>query len=137
MHCFHKYVELFFRFREITMANILVIDDQLWIKDLCREALADQGHTVSTTDNIEAVMENVLSFKPQIILLNQYLKRGFLVWDVLRNIKIRDPSLPVLIVTAHDTHLYDGQLSQADGYLVQSHLAADELKQKISELLSL
>ncbi|MBW2325779.1 MAG: response regulator [Deltaproteobacteria bacterium] len=119
------------------MANILVIDDQLWIKDLCREALADQGHTVSTTDNIEAVMENVLSFKPQIILLNQYLKRGFLVWDVLRNIKIRDPSLPVLIVTAHDTHLYDGQLFQADGYLVQSHLAADELKQKISELLSL
>jgi len=35
------------------------------------------------------------------------------------------------------THLYDGQLFQADGYLVQSHLAADELKQKISELLSL
>ena len=47
-----------------------------------------------------------------------------------------DPSLPVLIVTAHDTHLYDNQLSQADGYLVQSHLAADELRQKISELLS-
>jgi DNA-binding NtrC family response regulator len=119
------------------MANILVIDDQLWIKNLCREALADQGHTVSTTDNIEAVMENVLSFKPQIILLNQYLKRGFLVWDVLRNIKMQDLSLPVLIVTAHDTHLNDLQLSQADGYLVQSHLAAEELKQKISELLSL
>jgi len=124
-------------FREITMANILVIDDQLWIKNLCREALADQGHTVSTTDNIEAVMENVLSFKPQVVLLNQYLKRGFLVWDVLRNIKMRDPSLPVLIVTAHDTHLYDRQLSQADGYLVQSRLAAEELRQKISDLLSL
>ena len=119
------------------MANILVIDDQRWIKDLCREALAGQGHTVSMTDNIKAVMENVLSFKPQIILLNQYLKRGFLVWDVLRDIKMRDPSLPVLIVTAHDTHLYDGQLSQADGYLVKSHSAAGELRQKISELLLL
>ncbi|HUV78277.1 MAG TPA: response regulator [Desulfobacterales bacterium] len=119
------------------MANILVIDDQRWINDLCREALAGQGHTVSTTDNIEAVMENVLSFKPQIVLLNQYLKRGFLVWDVLRNIKMRDPDLPVLIVSAHDIHLYDRQRSQADGYLVKSHLAADELRQKISELLPL
>ncbi len=119
------------------MANILVIDDQRWIKDLCREALAGRGHTVSTTDNIEAVMENVLSFKPQIVLLNQYLKRGFLVWDVLRDIKMRDPDLPVLIVTAHDTHLYDRQLSQADGYLVKSHSAADELRKKISELLPL
>lgn len=119
------------------MANILLIDDQRWIKDLCREALTGQGHTVSTTNNIEAVMTNVLSFKPQIVLLNQYLKRGYLVWDVLRDIKMRDPSLPVLIVTAHDTHLYDGQLSQADGYLVKSHSAADELRQKISELLPL
>ena len=117
------------------MANILIIDDQAWIKDLCRKGLADEKHNVSTTDNIEAVTEDILSFKPNIVLLNQYLKHGFLVWDVLKEIKVHDPYLPVLIVTIHDTHLDCPQLSMADGYVVKSHSAAEELRQKISSLL--
>jgi DNA-binding NtrC family response regulator len=117
------------------MANILIIDDQTWIKDLCREGLAGEGHNVSTTDNIETVTEDILSFKPNLILLNQYLKHGFLVWDVLKEIKVRDPNLPVLIVTAHDTHLQCPQLSMADGYLVKGHSAPEELREKISNLL--
>jgi DNA-binding NtrC family response regulator len=117
------------------MANILIIDDQAWIKDLCRKGLADEKYNVSTTDNIEAVKEDILSFKPNIVLLNQYLKHGFLVWDVLKEIKVHDPDLPVLIVTIHDTHLDCPQLSMADGYVVNSHCAAEELRQKISDLL--
>ena len=117
------------------MANILIIDDQEWIKDLCREGLAGEQHNVSTTDNVEDVSEHISSFKPHIILLNQYLKRGFLVWDVLKEIKNHDPKLPVLIVTIHDTHLKSPQLSMADGYVVKSHVAAKELKQKITNLL--
>ncbi len=118
------------------MANILIIDDQKWVKDLCRVSLAGQGYTVSTTDDVESVMENILSFNPHIVLLNQYLKHGFLVWDVLRGIKIQRPNLPVLIVTPHDTHLFDPHLSQADGYLVKSHTAPHELREKISNLLN-
>ena len=118
------------------MANILIIDDQAWVKDLCRECLAGEGYNVSTTDDVESVMKNISSFKPHIVLLNQYLKHGFLVWDVLQGIKTRNPNLPVLIVTAHDTHLFSPHLSQADGYLVKSHTAADELREKISNLLN-
>ena len=117
------------------MANILIIDDQAWVKDLCKIGLADEKHNVSTTDNIEAVTEDILSFKPNVVLLNQYLKHGFLVWDVLKEIKVHDPDLPVLIVTIHDTHLDCPQLSMADGYVVKSHSAAEELRQKISDLL--
>jgi len=118
------------------MANILIIDDQAWVKDLYREGLAGEGYNVSTTDDVESVMKNILSFNPHIVLLNQYLKHGFLVWDVLQGIKIQHPNLPVLIVTTHDTHLFDPHLSQADGYLVKSHTAADELREKISNLLN-
>jgi len=120
---------------EFFMANVLIIDDQAWVKDLCRESLAGEGYNVSTTDDVESVMKNILSFNPHIVLLNQYLKHGFLVWDVLKGIKARNPNLPVLIVTAHGTQLFSPHLSQADGYLVKSHTAADELKEKISNLL--
>jgi len=118
------------------MANILIIDDQAWVKDLCRECLAGEGYNVSTTDDVESVMKNILSFNPHIVLLNQYLKHGFLVWDVLKGIKTRNPNLPVLIVTAHETHPFDPNISQADGYLVKSHTAPDELREKIFNLLN-
>lgn len=117
------------------MANILIIDDQEWAKDLCREGLPGESHRIQATDDIESVSKNILSFKPNVVLLNLYLKHGFLVWDVLRNIKIQEPNLPVLIIAPYHNYLFDHRLSQADGYLLKSHTAADELKQNISALL--
>jgi DNA-binding NtrC family response regulator len=117
------------------MANILIVDDQEWIKDLCREELAGEGHNIFATDNIEAVMGNISTFEPNVVLLNQYLKYGFFAWDVLKEIKSRDPNLPVLIVTIHDTHLMCPELSLSDGYVVNSHTAGKELREKVSTLL--
>ncbi len=114
------------------MANILIIDDQEWVIDLFSESLIDEGHNISTTDDINSVMRNVFSFKPDLVLLNLYLKHGFNVWDVLQDIKKQDSTLPVIIVTTSDTYLYDPRLSQANGYTIKSWLAPDELKQKIS-----
>jgi DNA-binding NarL/FixJ family response regulator len=54
----------------------------------------------------------------------------------LKGIKTRNPNLPVLIVTAHETNPFDPNLSQADGYLVKSQTAAHELKEKISDILN-
>ena len=118
------------------MANIFIIDNQQWVIDLCREGLAAEGNKIVTTDDVDAVMKNVLSFKPDIVLLNLYLKHGNLVWDVLHDIKMQDQNLPVLIVTKYAAHLFDPPLSQADGYVVKSHTAADELRQKVSALLN-
>lgn len=101
--------------------------------DLCRKGLAGEAHQILATDDIEAVSKNIFLFKPSIVLLNQYLKHGFIIWDVLRDIKIQDQNLPVLIVTKYATHLFDPD--QADGYVVKSHTAASELRQKISALL--
>ena len=49
---------------------------------------------------------------------------------------MQDTNLPVLIVTAHETNVAKSHLSQGDGYLVKSHTAADELRQKVSTLLN-
>ena len=117
------------------MANIFIIDNQQWVIDLCREGLAAEGHKIVTTDDVDAAMKNVLSFKPDIVLLNLYLKHGNLVWDVLHGIKMQDPNLPLLIVARYATRLFGPPLSQADGYVVKSHSAADELRQKVSALL--
>jgi len=119
------------------MANILIIDDQAWVRDLCREGLAGQGHLILATDDIESVGKNVLAFKPDLVLLNQYLKHGCFAYNVLWDIKMQDPDLPVLIVTDDDDiYLSRSRFIQADGGLVKSHTAADELRRKVSMLLN-
>jgi hypothetical protein len=37
------------------MANILIIDDQEWAKDLCREGLTGESHRIQAKDDIESV----------------------------------------------------------------------------------
>ena len=98
---------------------------------------AEKGLPVKATGSKPRMISSQLvkTFKPNIVLLNLYLKYGFRVWDVLRNIKIQEPNLPVLIIAPYHNYLFDHRLSQADGYLLKSHSAADELKQKISALL--
>jgi len=122
--------------RNDPMANIIIIDNQKWVIDLCEEGLAGEGHQILATDDIEAVSKNIFIFKPNLVLLNLYLKHGFLVWDVLSDIKIQDQNLPVLIVSQHATHLFSPSLSLSDGYVVKSHTASDELKQKVSALVN-
>ena len=117
------------------MAKILIVDKQAWVINLCRKGLAGEGHEISATDDIACVRQRILSFRPNLVLLNLYLKHGHLVWDVLEDIKMQDTDLPVLIVTEYDTHLFDSHLTQADGYLIKSRTAADELRRKVSELL--
>ncbi|MFC1885513.1 response regulator [Thermodesulfobacteriota bacterium] len=118
------------------MANILIIDDQAWVSELCVESLSDLGHHVHATDDIAQVRRNVLFFRPDMVLLNQYLKHGILVWDVLEDMKAQAPDLPVLIVTQYDTHLFCSRLSLADGYLIKTQKARVDFRHKISALLS-
>ena len=85
---------------------------------------------------IEPVKKNIFSFKPDLVVLDRYSKHGFVVWDVLREIKIQDPDLPVLMVTAYDNYLFDSHISPTDGYVIKSHFVCDELKQKIPTLIN-
>jgi DNA-binding NtrC family response regulator len=40
------------------MANILIIDDQEWVKELYKEGLKNEAHTVSVMDDVELVMKS-------------------------------------------------------------------------------
>ena len=117
------------------MANILVVDNQKWTVDICSKALTGTEHNISTTDDVESVMQNVLMFKPDVVILNLYLKHGVSGWDVLLDIKMQNPNLPVLIFTAHDKHLYDSRLSHADGYVIGGCFAHEDAREKIAGVL--
>ena len=118
------------------MANILVVDDQPCVRELLSDELAQEGHRVSSISDTKFIWQHLADERPDLVLLDIYLD-GCTRWDLLRDIKNRDPDLPVLIFTAYDGLTEDPRLSQADGYVIKSFVALDTLKQKVAEILEL
>jgi two-component system response regulator (stage 0 sporulation protein F) len=119
---------------EAAMASILIIDDQPYIQELFSQELMDEGYKVLSTGDAESAKVYLENSKPDLVLLDLFLN-GFEGWNVLQEIKRKDPHIPVLIVTAYDTYADDPRLSQADGYMVKSFVHFDELKHKTADVL--
>ena len=117
------------------MANILIVDDQPHLQELFTQEFADAGHTVEGLSDAQSVMGYLSNSKADLVLLDLYLN-GFEGWGVLHDIKSKYPYLPVLIVTAYDSYVDDPRVSEADGYVIKSFIALDDLKQKITHILN-
>ena len=55
------------------MANILVVDDELGIRDLLSEILFDEGHQVELAENAAAAREVRLRMRPDLVLLDIWM----------------------------------------------------------------
>lgn len=115
------------------MANILVVDDQLYIRKLLSEELILEGHKVTCIGDAESAGTYLQSFQPDLVLLDLYIDgpQGF---RLLEDIKCQHPDLPVIIVTAYDSFADDPRLSRANAYVIKS-IRLDTLKKKIAQVL--
>lgn len=116
------------------MARILIVDDQPHMRDLFSGELIAEGHQVECAKDAESAGTCLDRSLPDIVLLDLYVK-GFDGWEVLRDLKERNPNLPVLIVTAYDSFMDDPRVSQADGYIVKSFTHLHVMKEKIHSIL--
>jgi two-component system response regulator (stage 0 sporulation protein F) len=116
------------------MSNILIIDDQPYLRELFSLELVDEGYGVESIPTAESAILRIRHSKPDLVLLDLYLD-GFEGWDVLRQIKKWAPRIPVLIVTANNNYADDPRLSSADGYVFKSFTNLTELKKKIAEII--
>ncbi len=55
------------------MANILVVDDEMGIRELLSEILGDEGHVVTTAEDANSARELRLSSSPDLVLLDIWM----------------------------------------------------------------
>ena len=55
------------------MANILVVDDEMGIRELLSEILGDEGHVVTTAENARQAREIRAQAKPDLVLLDIWM----------------------------------------------------------------
>ncbi|KQN80230.1 AAA family ATPase [Sphingomonas sp. Leaf67] len=82
--------------------DILVVDDETDIRELVAGVLEDEGYDTRGAADSDAALEAVAQRRPSLVLLDVWLQGSRLDGlDLLDELKARDPSLPVLVISGH------------------------------------
>jgi DNA-binding response OmpR family regulator len=80
--------------------RILIVDDEIHVARMLADAVSVQGHEVIVANDGEEGLALVRQSRPDALFLD--LKLGELSGiEVLRQIRRRDPVLPVIVITGH------------------------------------
>lgn len=99
------------------MATILIIDNNTYRNRFLSKQLANEGYRILIIDDVEMLPYNLNDSQVDLALLSLQLA-GFSTWEILLDIKAKDPTFPVLV------------------YTLKSHDAIIALKETITMVLS-
>ena len=82
--------------------EVLVVDDEADIRELVSGVLEDEGYAVRTAADSSASLDAIEERRPSMVLLDVWLQGSRLDGlQLLQEIKRRDPTLPVLMISGH------------------------------------
>lgn len=82
--------------------DILIVDDEKDIRDIVTGVLEDEGYSARSAADSDGALQAILERRPSLVLLDVWLQGSRLDGlDLLEEIKARDPSLPVIVVSGH------------------------------------
>ena len=82
--------------------DVLVVDDELDIRELVAGVMEDEGFTARTAANSDEALTQLAERRPTIVLLDVWLEGSKLDGlELLEEIKRHDASIPVLVISGH------------------------------------
>jgi two-component system nitrogen regulation response regulator NtrX len=82
--------------------EILIVDDEQDIRELVSGVLQDEGYACRTAASSQEALQALADRRPSLVLLDVWLQGSKLDGlQLLEEIKRRDPSLPVLMISGH------------------------------------
>lgn len=116
------------------MPKLLIVEDEENLRDLYEEDLIDAGYEVEKASNGKEAMDLVKNGSFDLIIMDIRMPEMDGI-ETLGKVITMDKKIPVIIYTAYSNYKSNFMTWTADAYLTKSS-NLDELKKKISELLS-
>src|SRR5579875_2426347 len=83
-------------------SDVLVVDDEVDIRDLVAGILSDEGYSVRTASSSEEALAAVRARKPALLILDIWMAGGGMDGlELLDMVKALDPDLPVIMISGH------------------------------------
>lgn len=119
--------------------RILIIDDDLYIRELYQEILSDEGYSVTTAVNGEEGLVQLQEGGYNLTLLDVMMPKldGIGVLKKLQEKPPRIPNGPILLITnlGHGPMITEGLNFGATAYYIKADLTPDQLVTKLRKYL--
>lgn len=116
------------------MKKILLVDDEDSIQIVYREEFEDEGYIIISAMDGETGLEKFKAETPDIVILDIQMP-GMNGVEVLRQMKMLNPAIPVILSSAYQEFKRDLGSWASDEYIVKSG-NLDELKQAVKRLVA-
>jgi two-component system nitrogen regulation response regulator NtrX len=84
--------------------DILIVDDEADIRDLVAGVLGDEGYDTRVAANSQQALAAVAERRPSLVILDIWLQGSAMDGiELLDALKLRDPALPVVMISGHGT----------------------------------
>ena len=123
---------------DLSSKTLLLVDDDLTLREMYEERLKAEGFTIVQASNGEEALAKAKEIKPAIILLDIMMPKvnGF---DVLKSLKANPDlkEIPVIVLSAliQDVDRAEGKRLGAADYIVKSETMPGEVIEKIKATL--
>ena len=121
-----------------TGARVLLVEDDDFLRKICRTKMEREGFNVSVAINGKEALKKIIEGDPQIVLLDIILPimDGF---EVLKRVKedSSKSSIPIIMLTnlGQESEIEKGFKLGAEDYIVKAHLTVGEIIEKVKEIL--
>jgi len=115
--------------------NVLVVDDEEFIRDIISECLSSTGHNVTTATDGEQALELIKVNHYDMVFLDLSMpkKDGL---HVLKEVKVVDPNSAVIIVSARSEEQLPDKLSEEGAYhFIRKPFSVDQIQNAVSKVL--
>jgi len=121
-----------------TKPTVLVVEDELYLRDFYQELLVSQGFNVITATNGQEGLDSALKNKPDVMLLDIMMPvmDGNQVMEKLRQTEAKYMPIIVLTNAGNLTNMDHAQNFSATKFLIKSNIAPPEIITAIKEALN-
>lgn len=120
-------------------AKILIVDDDMTLRELYEERMKQEGYAIVSASDGEEAIEKAVKDKPDIILLDVMMPKinGIDVMKMLRE-KDETKAIPIIILTAlvQEIGKIKDMMKPGDGYLVKSEIMPKDVVTKVEDSLA-
>jgi len=113
-------------------ANILVVDDELYIGDLIRDSLKDQGHNVTVLNNGEEAIEKFKEHHFDIAFVD-YMLPGCSGLEVIKRIRGHNPHTSLILITGSvNSSVAESAMAEGATSFLQKPFTFDQIRNVVS-----
>jgi DNA-binding response OmpR family regulator len=124
----------------MAMQKILIIEDETDLQEAIHARLVTEGYEVRTANSSEEGLKQVLTEKPDLILLDimTHSLHGSVFVQRLRGLSADKNDSKVIVLTNLDNDISKNKFSDGDifAYLVKADTSLDQITNKVAAALS-